>query len=432
MNSVIVYLLELNLSLLILYAAYKIFFERDKNFSVRRIYLLGVLVLPFLLPLVPETVRMAANSITPVSFNLEEITIYATQPAESTAGHLSIGTLMISIYLLILGFGIAKLGFQLWGIIRAIIRSERLEAGGKTVLSNSPFHASSFFSYIFIDPDTIRESSLDHILEHELVHSREWHSIDRIAVELFVMINWFNPVAWLIRKSVIENLEYIADSAVVNRGTDSVKYQLSILNQYIGSASITNKFSSQIKNRINMLNKDYKLGSSWKLVLIFPLVCIAFIAISCSDKAPDGALKGAEVENKIYYEVDEMPTFQGEDAVMPFRKYIAQNVVYPEKAKENSVTGKVFVKFVVRKDGTIEIPTPEEIATREEIPMDEVVVVAYRPLNEEAPAAKEEYIELLKKETIRVVTSSPTWEPGKVDGKPVDVMYTFPINFVLQ
>ena len=185
-----------------------------------------------------------------------------------------------------------------------------------------------------------------------------------------------------------------------------------------------------------MLNKDYKLGSRWKLTLIFPFICIAFIAISCSDKESSAlktdALKSAEAENKIYYEVDEMPTVNGEDPVIFFRKYITENVTYPEQAKENSVTGKIFVKFVVRRDGTIEIPTPEEIAAVEGIPINEVVVVGYRPVDENAPTANEKDIRLLKQEAIRVVTSSPQWEPGKVDGKPVDVMFTFPINFVMQ
>ena len=181
-----------------------------------------------------------------------------------------------------------------------------------------------------------------------------------------------------------------------------------------------------------MLNKDYKLGSQWKLALIFPLVFIAFIAISCSDKESESMLKSADVENIIYAEVEEMPTFKGEDPVKPFRKFIAQNLTYPEEAKENKVTGRIFVKFVVRKDGTVEIPTPEEIAAFEGKSLKEVVVVGYRPIDDKAPAAKEAYIDLLKEETTRVVTLSPKWEPGKIDGKPVDVMYTFPITFALQ
>ena len=68
----------------------------------------------------------------------------------------------------------------------------------------------------------------------------------------------------------------------------------------------------------------------------------------------------------------------------------------------------------------------------ESISIDEVVVVGYKPLDDKAPALNESEIDLLKKEAHRVVLTSPQWEPGKVDGKPVAVMYTFPINFVLQ
>jgi hypothetical protein len=421
MNSFFIFLIKLNLAVLILFAAYRLFFERDKNFVVRRIYLMGSMVLPMILALVPETFRTPVSRFAPLSFNLEEITMTATGTSTGTSGSPLPGNPLIYIYLLMVGFGIVKLIIQLWGISRAVIRSGRLEVEGATLLLNPSLHASSFFNYIFIDPDAIRGDTFGHILDHEKIHKREWHSIDRILGELFVIFNWFNPAAWLLRKSVIENLEYLADAAVVKRGADSGIYQLSILNQYLGSASIANQFNNHIKKRINMLNKDYKPGSSWKLVLIFPFVCIAFIAIACT-----------HTENKIYYEVDEMPTFQGEDPAMPFREYIAANLVYPETAKDHGVTGRIYVKFVVRKDGTVELPTPEEVAATEGIALGEVVVVGYRPNDETIPAASDADIDLLKQEAVRVITSSPAWGPGKVDGKPVDVMFTFPINFVLQ
>jgi len=440
MNSLFSYLFELNLSLVILYAAYKLFFERDKNFIVRRIYLMGVIVLPFILPFLPESGRISLSGISPVSFNLEEITVFGTGSTESMSGGVSARTVMIIVYLSILSIGVFKLFLQLAGIIKAITKSERMEKNGIKLLSNSSMHASSFFGYIFIDPHSIKNDSLNHILEHENIHKREWHSVDRIMVELFVLINWFNPVAWLFRKSVIENLEYLADSAVLRNGTDPTKYQLSILNQYIGSASISNQFSSQIKKRINMLNKDYKFGSTWKLILVFPLVFVAFLLVSCTEKdatllADDASVKkSATTENQIYTQVEEMATFQGEDP-KAFRKFIAQNVIYPEKAKENGVTGKIFIKFVVRKDGKVELPDVTELPPSldgDGADMGEVVVVGYRPTVENAEIPDEKFIELLKQEAIRVISSSPDWEPGKVDGKPVDVIFTFPINFALQ
>ena len=88
---------------------------------------------------------------------------------------------------------------------------------------------------------------------------------------------------------------------------------------------------------------------------------------------------------------------------------------------------------MVRKNGKVEIPDIEELPpSLDGTEMGEVVVVGYRPLDPDAPAIDKKYIELLKKEAIRVVTSSPFWEPGKVAGEPVDIMFTFPINFLLQ
>jgi hypothetical protein len=455
MNNVFAYLLELNIALVVFFAAYKIFFEKDKNFLIRRIYLMGVIVLPFILPLMPASMRMPVSEMAPLSLNLEGVTVFASGTVQEASSKLSFSQIAMGIYLTILSFGLIKLLIQLGSILRAIYISEQIQVKGSPVRANARFHASSFFSYVFIDPEAVHDESFDHILEHENIHRREWHSIDRILVELFVMINWLNPVAWMFRRAVIQNLEYLADSAVLRRGTDPTQYQLSILNQYIGSASISNQFSSQIKNRIKMLNKDYKLGSSWKLILIFPLVLFAFFIVSCTDKdasvkaeelSPDTALEAEaseqiiannnasadEIDGEIFYVVEEMPGFGEGDFVMNFRKYIAKNLRYPQEAKENGVGGKIFIRFVVSKTGEIIIPSAELVADMEQKPLDEVVVIAYRTLTEDQDKPDEKYIDLLKEEVIRVVSESPDWTPGKQRGKAVNVMFTFPITFALQ
>ena len=438
MNNLFAYLVELNISLMILFVAYKLFFERDKNFTVRRIYLLGVVLLPLILPLLPDSMRMPVGQMAPISINLEGVTIFAAGEAAEGISKISFTSVLLLIYLVILSIGIIKVLLQLTRIAIAIIRSQRFEAEGITLLASPALHASSFFGYIFIDPVASEDDSFSHILEHENIHKREWHSIDRILVEVFVMINWFNPVAWMFRRSVIENLEYLADSAVLSKGTDPTKYQLSILNQYIGGASISNQFSNQIKNRINMLNKNYKLGSRWKLTLLLPLTAIAFFIVSCTDKdAPIEAIEPAEEiaaeapEMEVYDMVDEMPTFNGGEPI-EFRKHIAQNLIYPAEASEQGVTGKVIISFIVDKDGKVVVPDQKTNAKIVGKPLDEVVVTAYRKISEDAEDPDEKYIQMLKDEAIRVVSLSPDWTPGKKDGKPVAVRYTFPITFILQ
>ena len=145
-----------------------------------------------------------------------------------------------------------------------------------------------------------------------------------------------------------------------------------------------------------MLNKDYKLGSSWKLALMIPLAVIAFFFVSCAEKEGSIAANDPQEEideiitytvdemptrmsahslydEQLFYIVQEMPTFNGGDA-KEFRRYIAQNLRYPQEAAENGITGKIFIKFVVTKTGELIIPDPEYLAQQESKPLDEVVV----------------------------------------------------------
>lgn len=108
-------------------------------------------------------------------------------------------------------------------------------------------------------------------------------------------------------------------------------------------------------------------------------------------------------EEQIFYIVEDMPTFNGGDPAVEFRNYISKNLEYPEIAAENGISGKVIVQFAVNAQGRV---------------VDAVILRSVDPA--------------LDKEAIRVVMGSPPWTPGKQRGKAVKVMFTFPINFVLQ
>lgn len=187
-----------------------------------------------------------------------------------------------------------------------------------------------------------------------------------------------------------------------------------------------------------MLNKNYKLGSRWKLALLLPITTIALLFVSCTEKeglkadGVDGFEVEALSESEIFYVVEEMPTFNGGEAAFEFRKYIAQNLRYPREAAANGVGGRIIITFIVSKDGKVVIPDQETLAKVQVKPLDEVVVVTFRSMSEEAETPDEKYIQMLKDEATRVVSESPDWTPGKQRGKNVNVMYTFPINFVLQ
>src|SRR3989339_210444 len=106
-------------------------------------------------------------------------------------------------------------------------------------------------------------------------------------------------------------------------------------------------------------------------------------------------------EAQVFFIVENMPEFPGGD--LELRKYIAQNIQYPEIAKENGIQGRVFVQFVVNQKGEIEKVT---------------VARGVDPS--------------LDKEAIRVIQNLPKWKPGSQRGKPVKVSFTVPINFQLN
>jgi periplasmic protein TonB len=108
-----------------------------------------------------------------------------------------------------------------------------------------------------------------------------------------------------------------------------------------------------------------------------------------------------EEDAPVFFIVEDMPEFPGGDLAL--RKYIAENIRYPEIAKENGIQGRVFVQFVVNKKGIVE------------------AIKVVRGVDQS-----------LDKEAIRVIKSLPKWKPGQQRGKPVKVSFTVPINFQLN
>ena len=110
---------------------------------------------------------------------------------------------------------------------------------------------------------------------------------------------------------------------------------------------------------------------------------------------------GDKPENdSIYQIVDEMPQYPGGEKAM--MEYVAKNVKYPQEAKDKEIQGRVFVSFVVEKDGSVS------------------TVKVLRGIGGGCD-----------EEAVRVVSSMPKWKPGIKDGKPVRVSYMMPLNFKL-
>lgn len=149
----------------------------------------------------------------------------------------------------------------------------------------SPF---SFWQTIYVNPTLHNEKELDTILAHEMVHVKQWHSVDIILAELSVVFYWFNPGVWLMKKAVKENLEFITDQKILKKGMDRKTYQYSLLGvgQLNTSVAIVNNFNlSDLKKRIKMMNlkRSSKLTLS-RYALALPVLLLTTLAFTVSKK----------------------------------------------------------------------------------------------------------------------------------------------------
>ena len=143
-----------------------------------------------------------------------------------------------------------------------------------------------------------------------------------------------------------------------------------------------------------------------------------------------------EADDNIYATVEHMPEYSGGEAAL--YQFIAQNIRYPKAALEWGVQGRVFVHFIVEKDGTLSnISASKVIDPESGQELADVVVMAYRqkPTPEQIEAAKHraEGVKALKGEAERAVKALPErWKPGRQHGQPVRVSFHLPVSFRLR
>jgi len=121
-------------------------------------------------------------------------------------------------------------------------------------------------------------------LDHEKIHIQERHTLDILLAELVVIVQWFNPFAWMYRKAVENNLEFLTDFQMLNKGTERETYQLNLLRVSVPQMPLnltTNYNQSFLKKRIAMMNvKKSSASSSWKYLLLLPLLALTVITLN--------------------------------------------------------------------------------------------------------------------------------------------------------
>ncbi len=176
-------------------------------------------------------------------------------------------------------FQVGKLLFALWKL-----PTERLENGVVLIRNDDTAAPYSFFRWIICNPEKHAPDEIDHILAHETEHVHQWHSLDLLLAETQRILLWFNPVSWFHQQLVQENLEYLADRAVLENGFHKKQYQFSLLKAVMQHPELplTNSFAqSLLKKRIKMMNRkpsDYWVTGKYAFLIIVLYLSSAFVA----------------------------------------------------------------------------------------------------------------------------------------------------------
>lgn len=291
MTPFVEYLVKSSLSLALFFSVYKLLMSREKQFKLNRFLLLGMLVASVVLPFLDVSVFEHTPVIRPVevvrnliNMPLVEDELPEVSPANSAIViEPGISSIWI-IYLLAISFFILRLLFSLSRVAQ-LVHSGRRQNYRKLILSvvHEMVQPFSFFRTIVLS-ESDYEQNADEIVTHEQEHIRQGHFFDLLVCEIYTVLHWFNPFAWLVRRELRLVHEYQADQAVIHTGIDATKYQLLVLKKAVGERrfAMANNFTQcPISKRLKMMNRNNR--NRWapiKLILFVPLGMLLLQAFS--------------------------------------------------------------------------------------------------------------------------------------------------------
>lgn len=459
MSPELTYFLKVNVALILFYAFYRLFFYKDTFFQWRRLALIAFFLTSVLYPMmnieewIKESKPMVGMADLYATMILPEVTIGMQTETQTIDWQNLISSSFGYIYWGVLALLLIRFFAQLFSILRLAMRCRKTTIENTHVyLLDHPTGPFSFFRWIFVDKESHTDNELKEIMIHEQAHVRQWHSVDVVFSELVCAVCWFNPFAWLLKREIRCNLEYMADNRVLESGHDSKTYQyhlLGLTHQTKAAATLYNSFNVlPLKNRIKMMNKKRsKAIGRTKYLLFLPLAALLLIISNIESVArttmriayemlPDPVLSSEtsrsfeeptdyannvpepktvsktevvnpkdslkkEDKDPVFLVVEQMPEYPGgQQALINF---LRQNIEYPANAKEHQIQGRVIAEFVVEKDGSVS---------------DKHIVRSVSPE--------------LDAEAMRVISIMPKWKPGKQRGEDVRVKYTIPIMYSLD
>ncbi|TYQ00467.1 TonB family protein [Tenacibaculum adriaticum] len=315
-------------------AVYDFFLSKETFFTKNRFYLLSTAIVSFVLPLlkIPTIQKAVPEEYTIL---LSEVVLSPQKVIEKAAWYQSINYLDILFWIGCILFFIVFL-FKLERIIRLILKYEIIQKKDyKLVLLPKNSKAFSFFNFIFIGKE-IPEEKKEKIIQHELVHSKQKHTLDLLFFEFLKIVMWFNPMVYVYQNRISLVHEFISDE-VVTKSTEKSNYINNLLSEIfqVEHISFINQFykHSLIKKRILMMTKTKsKQIKQLKYLLLVPVLASMLLYTACLEKNSND-LEPTSLRQKLYNDLEKEPKVMSKESF--FDVYINKEL---PKTKELSVS----------------------------------------------------------------------------------------------
>lgn len=421
MGQIIVYSIMSGVILALLYMVYKITLASENQHAYNRMVILLIYGMALISPLLLHNVTSGGEAAL-VAAGIEVGRPSITFATPDTGSLNWLPEVLAWIY--IAGAAVAAILTTVTALrIKNLIKGgERYDSGQiSIIIYDTPMAPFSWGRFIIISRSDY-EAGFQPILTHEQCHINSRHWIDLIIAQLVIILQWYNPAAWLMREELMLVHEYQADEAVIQSGADLSQYQMLLIKKAVGGRfqSLANSLNhSNLKKRITMMyTSKSSMGRRFRALALVPaaIVAVAVVANPVAASALDSmsqVFNSGKVTNnnaisavdtpensqeKVHEAAEVPPQYPGGESELLMT--IAKNLKYPEKAQKENQQGIVVVRFVVNSKGEAGNPS------------------IVRGVSQEIDA-----------EAIRVISTIGKFTPATIGGKPVSVYYTVPIRF---
>ncbi|WP_163407043.1 M56 family metallopeptidase [Flavobacterium ajazii] len=310
MEALYIYVAKSSGLIVLFYCAYYFLLRKETFFNNNRYFLLTGLITSALLPFLVYTKIVWIDPVPATDLNFPEV--YLSQTPSKKNFEINWNYIILSLYCIGFLIFLIKLVKDFYHL-NSVLKSKKIQkqADYKLIDTTEKIAPFSYFKYIVYNSSMYTTSELENIIEHEKVHSDQNHSADVLISQIFCLLFWFNPIIWLYKKVIVQNLEFIADKEASRKISDKKAYQYTLLKitTHESCVAITNHFyQSLIKKRIVMLNKNQsKKRNLWKYYVILPALTAFMLLFQVEIVAQEKGPKN--IENINPDKVESMDVF---------------------------------------------------------------------------------------------------------------------------